>query len=328
MFADHWIIAQLIGQVCSVILLIIALWTSTRIIYKWQTDSTSELQISLERRTYLASTLIRYVLIFQIVSLFVFLFTVNNHLPGLIRGAMCASGTLSVNAHGYPLLYIKIFAIPFYAIYLYMDYLDQSEAEYPLTPLKFWLVIPIFFLLVTDLLFTLLYFGQIDPQVIATCCSISFSAIPVVDESTLSGGQWIETALILFYMIAVFLVVGLILLKKYPFINLILSILFITISVYSLKYHFVKFIYELPTHNCLFDIFWSQYCYIGFILFGLLLILIICTIFITVFPMIKQRLQKNHDRLIKQFRYITLFCTLLFVMINSSYWFYWLVFRL
>jgi hypothetical protein len=328
MFADHWIIAQLIGQACSVFLLTISLWTSIRIIQKWKPGSASELQIILERQTYLTSTLIRYVLIFQIVSLFIFLFTVNNHFPGLIRGAMCANGTLTVNPYGYPLLYIKIFAIPFYAVYLFMDYLDQSEAEYPLTPLKFWLVIPIFFLLITDLIFTMLYFGQIDPQVIATCCSISFTATPGWNESILLGGQWIETALILFYIIAVFLVVGLILLKKYPLINLILSILFIPISVYSLKYHFVKFIYELPTHNCLFDILWSQYFYIGYILFGSLLTLIICTIFLIVYTLIRQKLLKNHDQLTKQFRYTALFCTLLFVMINSSYWLYWLIFRL
>ena len=82
MFADHWVIAQLIGQVCSIFLLTIALFISIRTIYRWEPDSSSELQINLERQTYLTSTVIRYVLIFQIISLFVFIFTVNNHLPG------------------------------------------------------------------------------------------------------------------------------------------------------------------------------------------------------------------------------------------------------
>jgi hypothetical protein len=328
MFADHWIIAQLIGQICSIFLFIIALFTSMRIMYNWEANSASELQINLERQTYLTSTIVRYVLIFQIVSMFVFIFTVNNHLPGLIRGAMCASGTLTVNSYGYPLLFIKIMAIPFYAIYLFMEYLDQSESEYPLTPSKFWLVIPSFCFLVTDFIFTLLYFGQIDPQVIATCCSISFTTTSDLNENILFGGQWIDKVLILFYMISVCLVAGLILIKKYPVINLILSFLFIPVSVYSLKYHFVKFIYELPSHNCLFDIFWSQYHYIGYILFGSLLIVIINIIFINIYPLIQSKLQKNHDQLMEQFRFTALFCTLLFVIINSAYWLYWLIFRL
>ena len=328
MFADHWIIAQLIGQACSVFLLAIASWTSICIIQKWAPDSASELQIYLERQTYLISILIRYVLIFQIVSLLIFLFTVNNHLPGLIRGAMCASGTLTVNSYGYPLLYIKIFAIPFYTIYLFGDYLDQSEAEYPLTPLKFWLIVPIFVILLLDSIFALLYFANIDPQVIATCCSTSFTTSSGWNEGILSGGQWVDTALILFYLIAVLLIACLILVKKYPFINMILALLFIPFSVYLLKYHFVKFIYELPSHNCLFDIFWPQYLYIGYLLFGALIILFISIIFITVHPLIKKKLKKNHGGLIKQFRYIALFCTLLFVTINSSYWLYWLIFRL
>jgi len=157
MFADHWIIAQLIGQACSIFLLAIASWISLNIIRKWEPVSATELQIKLERQTYLISSLVRYVLFFQIISLFVFLFTVNNHLPGLIRGAMCASGTLTVNTYGYPLLFIKIFAIPLYATYLFMDHLDQSEAEYPLTPHKFWFVIPIFIMYISDFIITQYY---------------------------------------------------------------------------------------------------------------------------------------------------------------------------
>ncbi|MBN1407360.1 MAG: hypothetical protein JW956_06215 [Calditrichaceae bacterium] len=208
------------------------------------------------------------------------------------------------------------------------DYLDQAEAQYPLTPLKFWLVVPFFFLMVTDLIVTLLYFGRIDPQVIATCCSISFSATPGWNENILSGGHWIELALFLFYLIALCLIAGLILIKKYPLINLLLCLLFIPVSMYSLKYHFVKFIYELPSHTCLFDILWAQYYYIGYLLFGSLLLLIISAILMALYPKIQSRLQKNHDQLIKQFRYTALFCTLLFVLINSAYWLYWILFRL
>ena len=328
MFADHWIIAQLIGQACSIFLLAIASWISLNIIRKWEPVSATELQIKLERQTYLISSLVRYVLFFQIISLFVFLFTVNNHLPGLIRGAMCASGTLTVNTYGYPLLFIKIFAIPLYATYLFMDHLDQSEAEYPLTPHKFWFVIPIFIMYISDFIITMFYFKNIDLQVIATCCSTSITASLGWNESIFSNGQWIEVTLILFYAIALFLIFSFIAIQKYPIINLIFSILFIPLSVYTLKYHFVKFIYELPSHNCLFDIFWAQYFYIGYLLFGSLLILMICTFFLTIYPFIKKKLKKNHNQLIMQFRYTALFCTFLFVMINSVYWLYWRIFRL
>lgn len=328
MFADHWVIALVIGQVCSVLLLTVALWTAIRILQKWDQQSGTELQLSLERRSYLTSTLIRYVLIYQIVSLFLFLFTANNHLPGLIRGAMCASGTLSVNPYGHMLLYIKIFAIPFYAVYLFLDYFDQSEAEYPLTPQKYWLILPVFITIILDLAVMLTYFAAIDPQVIATCCSISFSASSNWNNDFLAGGQWIKTALILFYIFAAMFITGLILIKKYQFVNLILALIFIPVSVYSLKYHFVKFIYGLPTHNCLFDIFWSRYFYIGYLLFGMLMVMLICMIFTNVYSLIKKKLKKNYDRLIMQFRYIALFCTLLFVLINSLFWLYWIFFRL
>jgi len=328
MFADHWVIAQLTGLICSVFLLSITLASTIRIMFKWDPASADELQIYLERRTYLVSTLIRYILLFQIVSIFVFIFTVNNHLPGLIRGAMCASGTLSVNMYGYPLLFIKVSAIFLYAAFLFINFLDQSEPEYPLTPQKFGLIIPVFLTALADLIFSLLYFGHIDPEVIATCCNISFTAASGINPDVLGGGQWIDIILPMFYFAALLLIITITIFKKYPVIALITGSIFIYLSVYSLKYHFVKFIYELPAHNCLFDIFWSQYYYIGYVLFGSLMILLICLLLISLYPFFGSKLKKNHHHLIKQFRYTALFCTLLFVTINSAYWLYWINFRI
>ena len=48
-----------------------------------------------------------YALAFEILSLFLFIYTADD-LHRLFVGAMCAAGTLYVNAFGYPALMLKV----------------------------------------------------------------------------------------------------------------------------------------------------------------------------------------------------------------------------
>lgn len=77
------------------------------ILRRWDIASGSELQLVLERRTYLISTIVSYFLAFQLVSLFLFIQTADS-ICHLFVGAMCAVGTLTVNSFGYPTLLLKI----------------------------------------------------------------------------------------------------------------------------------------------------------------------------------------------------------------------------
>jgi len=328
MFADVWVISQIVGQLSALVLIIIATYHSAHIINAWSPGSNSELQISLERKSYLISTVIQYVLIFQIISLFVYLITVNNYLPGLIKGAMCAQGTLTVNTYGYPLLFIKITAVIFYTTFLFVNNLDDAEPEYPLTPKKFWLIFPIFLVIVVDSIYLLLYFANISPDIIATCCSISFSLTDRVAEGNIFGGQWVDPAILSFYLLSLFLIINLLIKKNWNLLSLALGIILIPIAVYVLKYHFVKFIYALPSHNCLFDIFWKDYYYIGYVLFGVLIVLLLVLIMMNLYRFVQAKLNKRHDILIQRLRIIAITCVLFFMIINSGYWIYWRIFRI
>ena len=68
----------------------------------------SEQLAALERRTYLISTILTYAFGFQLLALFLYMFTADN-LHTFFVGAMCAAGTLNVNGYGYPTLLLKIF---------------------------------------------------------------------------------------------------------------------------------------------------------------------------------------------------------------------------
>ena len=64
-------------------------------------------QLILERKTYLISTLLTYLLGFELLSLFLYVFTADQ-LHTFFVGAMCAAGTLYVNGYGYPALILKV----------------------------------------------------------------------------------------------------------------------------------------------------------------------------------------------------------------------------
>ena len=101
------ILALLVASGIVSLLLAAAGWQGFRILLGWDLHSGSEVQLDLERRTYLVSTLVANALLIQILSLFLFIFTADG-LHNQFVGAMCAAGSLAVNAYGYPTLLMKV----------------------------------------------------------------------------------------------------------------------------------------------------------------------------------------------------------------------------
>ena len=97
------IIALLIASGLISFLALYAAWYGVVILRHWDIGSGSSRQLDLERRTYLISTILSNVFIFQLLSLFLFIYTADS-LCTLFTGAMCAAGTLNVNGYGYPVL--------------------------------------------------------------------------------------------------------------------------------------------------------------------------------------------------------------------------------
>ena len=112
-------------------LLLYAGWFAIQILKNWDLASGSELQLQLERRTYLIATIMSYALLFQIISLFLYLYTADG-LHILFTGAMCAAGTLQVNSYGYPALILKLINCLLAGCWLIVNHTDTRGYDYPL----------------------------------------------------------------------------------------------------------------------------------------------------------------------------------------------------
>lgn len=328
MLTDYWVLGQMIAGFCAFFLLLRASFSAISFIRFWNNQALSEKQIQLERQGYLLSSILNIVLGFQILSLILFLNTVNNHLPNLIKGAMCATGVLEVNDFGYPLLFLKLLGVLLYAVFLVLNFWDNAEPNYPLTPFKYWLIFPILLLNLSDIMLSLSFFSSIEPDIIATCCSVQFSNTK--GYSGLLGtyqGVFKDFTIVIWWFSFLILILIHFLLKGQKLVihvlHLVAAIVFVFFSVFNLKYQFVKYIYGLPTHNCLFDIFWLKYQAIGYILFGSYYLVVGSSTFLLLYVIVKKHLNYSHQSWLKKVQYLGFLGTIFSFILPYLYWWLW-----
>ena len=168
------IIALFVGSILVSCMVLYSVRHGIDIQRYWNLQSGSELQLELEKKTYLISTIMAYTFAFQLFSLFLFIFTADK-LHSLFTGAMCAAGTLNVNGFGYPALSLKIINFILGGTWLVMNYADNKAFDYPLIRRKYLLLIVIAPFVIAETVVQGAYFLNLKPHVITSCCGSLFS---------------------------------------------------------------------------------------------------------------------------------------------------------
>jgi len=264
------IIALLLAAGLAVLMLAVAAPFAVQVIRHWDIGSGSELQLALERRTYLFSTLLGFVFVAQLAALLLFVFTADR-LAVMFVGAMCAVGTLNVNGYGFPSLLAQIAVFFLAAVWLTVNHVDTLARDYPLVRLKYALLLLLLPVLVGSFWLELQYFLGLKANVITSCCGSLFSG----EAKTIAGeasGMAPQPAIFLFYgalTAAIGLALlhwrrggqasayGLALASGGAFVAALIGIL----SFVSL------YIYEHPHHHCPFCILKPEYDYRGYWLY-------------------------------------------------------------
>ncbi|MCU7809948.1 MAG: hypothetical protein KZQ77_01745, partial [Candidatus Thiodiazotropha sp. (ex Notomyrtea botanica)] len=169
------IMALVLVSAVVCLMMLLASGFAVRVLLRWDINSGSERQLRLERRTYLISTLLIWAFSFQLMSLMLFIYNAES-MSGQFVGAMCATGVLNVNAWGWPTLFLKMGVFFSGAVWIALNYLDNQGYDYPLIRYKYLLLLAILPLVVAEFILQLLYFTNMDPDVITSCCGTLFSA--------------------------------------------------------------------------------------------------------------------------------------------------------
>jgi hypothetical protein len=242
-----------------------------QILLRWDPASGSEMQLELERRTYLVSTIMSYILSFELMSLFLFIYTANDLHP-LFTGAMCAAGTLAVNSFGYPALLFKIVNFLLAGVWLVVNHADNRGYDYPLIRVKYTLLSLIVPLLLLESGLLAAYYAGLKPDVITSCCGSLFSHESGSFSGDLASLPLMPMQIAFFSGMAITAVSGLFFYIRgragYLF-SAAAAVTFL-VATASLVSFICLYFYELPTHHCPFCLLQKEYGYIGYYLYATL----------------------------------------------------------
>ncbi len=266
------IIALLAGSLLISLMLCYSCIYGVLILKHWDIRSGSEIQLGLERRTYLISTVMTYVLGFQLLSLFLFIYTADSLHP-LFVGAMCAAGTLFVNAWGYPTIVMKVVNFLLAGLWLVLNHVDNKGFDYPLIRKKYLMLLVITPFILAEMLLQAAYFFGLNPEVITSCCGTLFSSdsqgvvssLLILPRHPVEIGFYSSMA-VTFASGALFYLKG-----KGGYLFSASSLISFPASIVALISFISLYFYALPTHHCPFCILHGDYSYIGYPLYAALL---------------------------------------------------------
>jgi hypothetical protein len=277
MILDAGVIALLCGSLLVTIMILASSWTGREILRSWDIHSGSSRQLLLERKTYLVAVLIANALLFELVSLFLFTSVVDGMAPSLV-GAMCAVGVLKASPFGVPTLILKLLNFLLAGVWLIINHTDNLGRDYPLIKQKYRYLLFLAPLVVSETVVQFLYFRQLKPDVITSCCGSLFNTAGKSDLFDLIVVR-VQPSLYLLCGFTLLLLLNGFYLQRYRWCGLSLSLLSLLLFITGLIVLIgavSPYIYELPTHHCPFCFLHRDYNFIGYPLYGLLLTGTIC----------------------------------------------------
>jgi hypothetical protein len=266
------IIALYVSSVLISFTVLYSTFYGVQILRRWDIKSGSELQLILERKTYLISTLLAYLFGFQLLSLFLYIFTVDQ-LHTFFVGAMCAAGSLYVNDFGYPALILKMINFLLAGLWLILNYADNQAYDYPLIKKKYSLLLILTPLIFIEMILQANYFLRLKPDIITSCCGTLFSTESSGLASEISVLPSIPMKVIFYLSMILTAASGIYYYrkKKGGYLFSLLSAITFLISIMAILSFISVYFYELPTHHCPFCILQKEYGYIGYPLYLTLL---------------------------------------------------------
>jgi len=245
---------------------LIALYLSLKIYINYDKNSSDTIQYTLERQSYLASTIIKFIFAIKVPLFLFFIFTLDK-LSNVLSGAMCGAGVLDATEYGTILISLKILNIYLFAFWLVLNKEDLNQEDKPYIKIKFAFFIGLFVLFLAEILLEYYTFYNFEVDKLVSCCGTLYSAsstsfvsnIFAIDNSIIVSLFYINFSLITFAYVF-----------KSKYVYAISNLTFIVISIVALIMFFGTYIYELPSHHCPFCYLQSDYYYIGYLIYALL----------------------------------------------------------
>jgi hypothetical protein len=236
-----------------------------QILRRWDLRSGSEIQLALERKTYLISTLLTFVFAVELISLFLFVFTADT-LHTFFVGAMCAAGTFNVNGFGYPALLLKVFNFVLAGAWLILNGADIRGFDYPLTKKKYGFLLVLAPLILAETVLQAAFFLTMKPDITTSCCGSLFGSAGnslTADLAALPVPA-MKAALALSLLLTLGAGIYFLLRDRGGYLLAVFSGVNLVVSLLSVLSFISIYFYELPSHHCPFCILQGSYYFLGY----------------------------------------------------------------
>ena len=265
MFFKPAILALFLGSLATFGMILYSSISGWQILRHWNLQSGQELQLRLEKQTYLISTLMSYACAYEFLSFFLFIYTAD-HLHTYFVGAMCAAGSLNANAWGYPAIVAKMINSMLAGLWLILNYTDNQGYDYPLIKVKYLFLLAIFPGILAETFFLVNYFLGLQPEIITSCCGALFTPESKGVASELIVSPGLANVLVFYGLMAGTLVLGVIFYRtgRGGYWFSLLAVIACLLAIPAFISFFSIYIYELPTHHCPFCVLQREYGFIGY----------------------------------------------------------------
>lgn len=269
---------------------------------KWDINSTSTQQYTLEKHNYLTATIIKYILFTKILLFLFFVFTLDK-ISNVLTGAMCAAGVVDATSFGIYLLLFKLINIYLFGFWLVIHNHDVKTKDMKFTKLKFGFYTIIYIIFLAEIIIELTMFSSIEVDKLVSCCGTLYSNS---SGSYLSSLYTFDNSVVVSVFYGVYGLLLLFYFIKNDYLFVIINLLFLIVSLLSLIMFFGTYVYELPTHHCPFCMLQKEYNYVGYIMY---LFLFLGTFYGFVIP-IKNQILKTFDENKKYYNYSIIFSSI------------------
>ena len=260
--------------ICAVTLL--AAGAGVTVVYGWNPDDWGRRQLAREHRMLLVEAALQVALGCQLLSLVLFVATVERLHP-LFTGAMCAAGTLAASVYGYPVLTVKVAVFLLCGLWLVTNRAAPAAASTVWVRVKHLSVLAVAAALLLENVLQIRYFSDLDPEILTSCCATIFGE----ESEGLAAGVAALPAgpsrAAFFVVLALVLVAGLGLLHRgtAAWLFALLAVVLGAVSLAAVLSWVAPAYYELPTHHCPFCLLSREVGYVGYPLYLLLAVAVV-----------------------------------------------------